>query len=233
MAESHGLALARAATTVGNAFTISTYAAAGKPIRRVPISTPLLYDFPAGKDFERARRRFLWFGSSGMVHKGLDLVLEAFALEPDLELLVAGPVEAELDFVEAYRRELYGTASIRLLGWLDIASKRFLEVAGYAGAVVYPSSSESGGGSVITCMHAGLVPTVTVESSVDVGPDTGELIAAPTVEGVRAAVRAIADAPAARLEARARAARGQVRARHTREVFAREYRAALRELLGP
>ena len=30
---------------------------------------------------ERAARRFVWFGSSGMVHKGLDLVLEANPFE--------------------------------------------------------------------------------------------------------------------------------------------------------
>ena len=35
---------------------------------------------PTGKDFAAARRRFLWFGSGGLLHKGLDRVLEVFAV---------------------------------------------------------------------------------------------------------------------------------------------------------
>lgn len=46
------------------------------------------------------RENFLWLGSRGAVLKGLDLVLEAFARMPDLQ--VSGPVEDEADFAAAY-----------------------------------------------------------------------------------------------------------------------------------
>src|SRR4029078_12427633 len=70
------------ATILGNDFTIGTYSYANKPIFSLPISSPVVYEWPESKDFEACRRRFLWFGSDGFIRKGLDLVLEAFAGMP-------------------------------------------------------------------------------------------------------------------------------------------------------
>ena len=81
------------ATILGNEFTISTYQYANKPLYRVPISAPVEYPWPEDKDFDASRRHFLWFGSVGFVHKGLDLVLEAFAEMPDYQLTVCGPID--------------------------------------------------------------------------------------------------------------------------------------------
>ena len=72
------------ATLLGNAFDYATYAFAGKPVFQVPNPAAVAYPFPEAKDFAAARRRFLWIGSQGFVHKGLDLVLEAFARMPEL-----------------------------------------------------------------------------------------------------------------------------------------------------
>jgi len=75
---------------LGNEFTIGTFAFAAKPVTRIPISSAHEFGWPEGRDFAKAKRRFLWMGSYGMVHKGLDLVLEAFAGMPDLQLTVCG-----------------------------------------------------------------------------------------------------------------------------------------------
>ena len=118
------------AAVLGNEFTISTYTYANKPIYRVPISAPFLYPWPEGKDFEACRRHFLWFGSHGFVHKGLDLVLDAFAEMPDYHLTVCGPIreEIEKDFEKAFYKELYQTSNIRTLGWVDIGRPEFTKL---------------------------------------------------------------------------------------------------------
>jgi hypothetical protein len=77
-------------TVLGNDFTMDTYRYAGKPLFRIPISVPETYDWAMDKDIEAARHRYLWFGSNGFVHKGLDLVLDAFAGMPDKQLVVCG-----------------------------------------------------------------------------------------------------------------------------------------------
>lgn len=231
LAENHAIEHADAATILGNEVTQATYRFAGKPLYPVPISQPLLYPFPEGRDFAAARRRFLWFGSGGMVHKGLDLVLEAFAGMPDFELVVAGPVERERDFERAFATELYRTPNIRTLGWLDVAGSGFLELARTTLGLVYPSCSEGQNGGTVTCMHAGLIPLVTREVGVDIAPGCGVLLDDPSVEGIRAAVAALAARPAAELEALARGAWSYARAHHTRERFAAVYRQRMLEIL--
>ena len=45
-----------------------------------------MHPSPEGKDFEVCRPHFMWLGSRGFVHKGLDVVLEAFSEMPELAL---------------------------------------------------------------------------------------------------------------------------------------------------
>ncbi len=223
MPENLGIETADCATLLGNRFTRSTYDFAAKPVFRVPLSTTLELPWPEGKDFDRVRRRFLWLGSGGLVHKGLDLVLEAFAGLPDLELVVCGPVRQERDFERAFFRELYQLPNVETVGWVELASPRFRAIADSCLAMVYPSCSEGGGGSVLTAMHAGLVPVVTREASIDLAPAYGLELGGATVATIRGAALELSSRPAAELEAMARAAWTFVRHQHTRDHFAAAY----------
>ena len=53
------------------------------------------YDFPKNKNFNEARKHFLWFGGGGAILKGLDLVVETFASLPHLQLSIIGPASYE------------------------------------------------------------------------------------------------------------------------------------------
>ncbi len=229
--ENRAIESAHAGTTTGNAFTIGTYAHAGRTIHRVGISTPNLFPAPEHKDFEACRRRWLWFGSSGLVHKGLDLVLEAFAGMPDHELVVCAPVAGERDFEREYQQELYGTPNIRMHGWVDNGSAAFQAIIESCVGLCYPSCSEGGGGSVIVCLHAGLIPLITYETSVDVH-DFGELLADCSVEGIRAQVRALSARSPAELRDLAMKAWTHAREHHSRARFEHGYRSAAERILG-
>ena len=155
-----GVESADCLTVLGNQATIDTLAYAGKPCFPIPLSTTAEFAWDDTKDFNAVRRRFVWFGSSGMVHKGLDLVLEAFAAAPELQLTVCGPVEREPDFAAFYRRELYETPNIRTVGWVNVAGREFGEIVRTSAALVYPSCSEGCAGCVVTSLHAGLIPLI-------------------------------------------------------------------------
>lgn len=215
---------------LGNDFTAESFAFAGKPVHRVRLSSAFLYPFPEQKDFHACRRRFLWFGSDGFVHKGLNLVLEAFAGMPDFELVVCGPLDHEPRFVEAFSDLLYGTPNIRAEGWVDVASPRFRELTDTCLGMVYPSCSEGGGGCVLTMMHAGVIPVVTREASVDVEPSCGVVLADASVEALRTAIRSLSEQTPEALQAMARAAWTWARTHHTRDRFLSEYRAFVRSL---
>ena len=158
-----------------------------------------------------------------MVHKGLDLALDAFAGMPDMELTVCGRPEKEEDFYKLYEKELLHSPNIHFHGWIDMATPAFAEIARTHAAVIYPSSAEGGAGSVIHCMHAGMLPICTTEASIDLG-DFGNHVESGTVEAVQKACRAVAEMPASEVEARARAAYEHVRTVHTRERFRTNYR---------
>jgi glycosyltransferase involved in cell wall biosynthesis len=219
------------ATVLGNSFTIGTYQYANKPFYRLPVASPVLYPWMGDKDFVQSRRRFLWFGSGGLVHKGLDLVLDAFADMPDCQLTVCGPITAEQDFTNAYHKELYQTPNIRTLDWIDIASPEFLEVAKTCIALVYPSCSEGQSSSVVICLHAGLIPIISYESGVDVA-GFGTILRESSIEELKVAVRTIASLPGEELARRSRLAWEYARATHTREAFAQEYRKIISTIIG-
>jgi glycosyltransferase involved in cell wall biosynthesis len=226
----HAIEFADCATMVGNEFTASTYSYAKKRIYRVPISTSRLFDWAEDKDFDACRKRFVWFGSRGAVHKGLDLVLEAFALMPDFHLTVVGPVR-ERCFEEAYRRELYESPNIRFVGWVDLSGPDFADIARDSVGLVFPSCSEGGGGSAVACMHAGLIPIVTRQTSVDIDPSYGLELESASVVEVCSAVRELAGRAADDLERMARAAWTHARVHHTREAFEVRYREVAEKIL--
>ena len=218
------------AVTYGNQFSLGTYQYANKPLFRVPISTCAQFPWPESKEHGACRANFLWFGSHGFVHKGLDLVLEAFADMSEYHLYVCGPLEREKEFDKAYYRELYLTPNIHPVGWVDVDGPEFLEVAKKCLGVVYPSCSESGGGSVITCLHAGLIPIVSYESSVDV-EDFGVVLQDCSIQTIQETVRMVSQLPSDRLHQMARKAWEHARATHTRDTFADGFKKIVTDIL--
>jgi len=197
----------------------------------VPIIPCGPFDWPENKDFEACRKRFLWFGSGGMVRKGLDVVLEAFAAMPDLHLTICGPVGEEKDFEAAYAKELYQTPNIASVGWVDIEGPQFRDICRNSVALVYPSCAEGQCGGVVTCMHAGLIPILSYESGVDVD-DFGRILPSCSVSDIQNTVREIADLPATRLAQMARASWEYARTNHTYDKFAQEYRRVIEHVGG-
>ncbi len=220
------------ATVLGNEFTINSYRYAGKPIHRIRISAPDTYPWLENKDFDACRRHYVWLGSAGFVHKGLDLVLEAFADMPDHNLTVCGPTDIEIDFCEAYHKELYETQNIKTIGWIDVESQEFIAILQGAIGTVFPSCAEGGGGSAITCIHGGLIPILSEQASVDVA-DFGVVLRDNTVEEIKEAVRKVSRLPTDQLKTRAHDAWTYMRDNHTREIFAKDYRRYVDEVLLP
>jgi glycosyltransferase involved in cell wall biosynthesis len=216
---------------LGNEFTANTFKYANKPIYRIPISQPILYDWPENKDFEACRRNFLWFGSGGLVRKGLDLVLEAFADMPDHNLTICGPIQKETDFEKVYYKELYQTANIRTIGWTDIGSIEFIEITNRCIGLVYPSSSEGQCGGVVTCLHAGLIPIISYESGVDVDDSFGVILKDCSIDTIKNTVQMISGLPAEKLKIMSRKAWEFARANHTRERFSEEYRKVILKII--
>jgi glycosyltransferase involved in cell wall biosynthesis len=221
---------ADAAVVFGNQFTIDSYKFADKPIFRLPISSQVTYPWPKDKDFASVSRNFLWLGSSGLVHKGLDLVLEAFAEMPEYNLTICGPVENDKAFNKCYYRELYELPNIHPVGWIDLTSDKFVELAKNCLGLVYPSSSEAGGGCIINCWHAAIIPIVSYEASVDVY-DFGITLEESSVKEIQDKVVQLSETKPEILEEMARKGWAHANQHYTRETFSEAFRKFANKIL--
>ncbi|HEV8724154.1 MAG TPA: glycosyltransferase [Candidatus Binatia bacterium] len=226
-----GIEYADCAILLGNEFTQNTFRFANKPIYPIPVLSLGNYPFPESKDFESCRKNFVWFGSGGLVRKGLDLVLDAFAEMPDLNLTVCGPVEAEDDFFHAYRKELCEIPNIQTVGWVDVASRKFLEICNQNVALIYPSCSEGQSGGVVTCLQAGLIPLVSYETGLDVSADIGAILKSSSIAEIKDTVRSFAALPAERLKTMAQNAWNYARAHHTRDSYTEAFKKAVIDIV--
>lgn len=225
---SKNIELCDVATILGNDFTVGTYSFAGKKIVRIPISTTHIFPSPEAKDFSIARNGYVWLGGAGMAHKGLNLVLEAFAAMPEYRLTVFGKKDA--DFAEAYHKELFETPNIHYKGMVDLDSPQFSRAITESVGMIFPSCSEGSSGGVVSCMHAGLIPITSYETGVDIA-GFGTVLKRNSVEEIKKEVRELSSRPADELRRRAVAAWKFANERHTRDSFSKTYENFVDDLI--
>lgn len=219
---SQGIEFADCATILGNDFTQSTFRYAKKPLYPIPISTTVRYPWFEEKDYDKCRKRFLWIGSSGLVLKGLDLVLEAFSQMPEYSLTICGPIKQEADFERAFFKELYQTPNIRTIGWMDINSPQFTDIVMNNIGMIYPSASEGQAGSVVQCMHAGLIPIISYQSGVDIR-NFGITLCECSIDEIKNSIAEISALPAKELKLMSEMTWKYANTHYTREKFAETY----------
>ncbi|CAN7690214.1 glycosyltransferase [Paenibacillus sp. LjRoot153] len=149
---------------IGNKFTLQTY-------RQFNYTKDIFTITPTGmrnrkyingeRNYNSTKKNFLWFGSSGAIHKGLDVIVEAFREIPDCNLYIGGLHENEKRFINLKGHNIID------LGFVNIQSDAFLELINTCSFVILPSCSEGMATSVLTCMNHGLIPIITKETGID------------------------------------------------------------------
>jgi hypothetical protein len=174
---------------IGSKFTLETYP---EQIRRkIRILRQNTFEFlnydENIKKKKFNQKTFLWFGGTGAILKGLDLVLDFFSKRKDYILHVVGPVEK--DFQKVYEKELFYTDNIYYHGFLKITSKELFDIALESTFIILPSASEGGcPGSVLNMLRLGMVPIVSKWAAFDSIEDKGILIEDLSIDGVSKAV---------------------------------------------
>ena len=107
------------------------------------------------KNHHTARKNFLWLGSTGFVHKGLDLLIDVFQTRTDINLHICGLHESDRKLMTTPKRD-----NIFDHGHVDIASERFIKIISSCSYSVLPSCSEGFSTSITTSMLHGLIPVV-------------------------------------------------------------------------
>ncbi|TAE73016.1 MAG: glycosyltransferase family 1 protein [Bacteroidetes bacterium] len=156
---------------LGNKFVANTYQKYfDNPIYSMPASFHKTYSPNLSeKDFDKSKNHFLWFGSNGIVHKGLDILLEIFKKREDIYLHVCGANSWEKEFFEYYNNVFSNRKNIINHGFIDINSQDFKSILDNCAFTIFPSIGEGGCASVVTAMgNGGLIPIVSLNCGLDV-----------------------------------------------------------------
>jgi len=200
-------------------------------IHRIPQVHPLAYNKFVDRDYEKCKRRFIWLGGFGAVHKGLDLILEGFSRLPDCELYVCGDIAAEKEFEDFYRHELYDLPNIHTIGWIDPMSKRWRDISSHCGAILLHSASEVRAVSIITGILSGLIPVANDACDHDLD-HFGFEIKQNTVEAVIETVENVCNTSNAMLASMSHTAYEVAHSRFGQAKALNGFRLALGEVLG-
>jgi len=118
------------------------------------------------KNFGSAKNNFLFLSGSGNVHKGLDLLLEAFSKMPEKNLYICSKLEN--DFSKLYKEELFELPNIHYIGNIKLYQNKFYDLLEKCNYIIFPSCSEGSPGSVIDCLSQGLIPLVSLNAHIDI-----------------------------------------------------------------
>jgi glycosyltransferase involved in cell wall biosynthesis len=169
--------LSDAIIALGNNYVENTYKTLCPEQRVYPLNTffyktSFKIEFEK-KDFANSKRHFLWFGSSGLIHKGLDIVLEFFITNPDFTIHICGAPNEE-KFFNYFENKYAGYQHNNIInhGFVNINSSEFEQILYSCGSVIFPSSSEGGAPSLLTVLgNGGLFPIVSSTCGVDILED--------------------------------------------------------------
>ena len=119
------------------------------------------------KTIDRSRKNVLWFGSKGIIHKGLDILIDAVAKIPDMKLHCYGVDKGEQNFFKHLK--VKNTIDC---GSVNVLSDDFIDRVVYNQNIcVFPSCSEGMSTAVATCMAHGIIPIITRETGFNDTPN--------------------------------------------------------------
>lgn len=218
--------LSDAIIILGNDWTISTYIHSKMPFYKVPVSVINSERLLTNRRIDSSRKKYLWLGSYGAVHKGLDLCIETFKNLPDLELNIFGNFEK--DFFEIYREEL-SLNNIRYHGFIDIRSEKFKRIVNQCLFSIFPTCSEGQSGSLLTTMGMGLIPISTKYSGVNLEEKGFEIEG--TVESVKIAINTTLAYNESALEKLSRNNFDYVHKNHSLQSFEHHFKENIKNIL--
>ncbi|PTP86658.1 hypothetical protein CWO04_10035 [Vibrio splendidus] len=122
------------------------------------------------KDMLKARKNILYFSSYGLVHKGLDLVIEIAKLTPDITYHLCGKLDSELTTDSKLISQIDLLPNIIDHGFVKLDGDNFRNLMNCCAFALLPSCAEGMSTAVLTAMaNGGLIPIVTKQVGIDFG----------------------------------------------------------------
>ena len=179
------------------------------------------------KDHIQSRTHFLFFSGRGNLHKGLDVLLEAFS-GTSLHLHVCQSIDA--DFAKVYEHELAELGNIHLYGRITMRSRQFESLALQCDWVISATCADAQPGAVLECMAHGLIPILPDTANIALG-DFGLRLPDCGVETIRDVIQVAARTPIEECRRRARSTWEVMQRDYTPENFNRGFKLAVQQIM--
>ena len=161
---------------IGNDWTKSTWEKRYEGLILEQVASNIFFE-----DFYKYKtndKEFVFIGSFGVIHKGLDLCIEVFRELPS-NLILNIFAHYEEDFFDVYKKL---PENIKFHGFKDINSKEFKKILGKCSFILAPTCSEGQMTSLILGIGNGLLPLATKEAGIDL-PE--EFIIEPQIDNIK------------------------------------------------
>jgi len=179
------------------------------------------------KQHQAARKHFLWLGSTGAIHKGLDLLLDVFAKRTDVVLHIGGLSNSDRKILSLPQKQ-----NIVDYGHIDIKSDTFLRLVETCAYVVLPSCSEGFATSITTGMLHGLIPVVMKDTGFNRLGELAVFWEDFSVDYLDCKITELAEKPAACLAALSSKVYDFAAANFSLPAFEQNFRTILQEILA-
>ena len=107
------------------------------------------------RDINNTKKNFLWFGSNGAIHKGLDILIDVFSKRNDINLFICGVNKHDRKILSLKSRD-----NIKVYKKISVKSNEYIEIIDNCSFAILPSCSEATSTSILTSMRHGLIPIV-------------------------------------------------------------------------
>jgi hypothetical protein len=180
------------------------------------------------KDYEQGRKHFLFFSGGGNVHKGLDLLLEAFA-GTDLHLHICQKIDPQ--FAKVYDYELRKCPNIHSFGFIPMRSAQFISLVNLCNWTILASCAEGQPGATIECMAYGLIPILPVSANIDL-EDFGFQFPDSSIDAIRSIIYQASEIPVDDCKKRSSLSIKISETEYTAERFKQNFKSAVQEIVA-
>jgi hypothetical protein len=113
---------------------------------------------------DKIKKSFLWFGSRGAVHKGLDILIDIAEKNIDFDLHICGLSKNE-EYL--FQKTISKCKNIHNHGFVNVSSQEFINIINSVTFMVFPSCSEAMSTAVLTVARHGVLLLLRSSSGMD------------------------------------------------------------------
>ena len=174
----------------------------------------------ANKDFEGTRHSMCWFGSLGLIHKGLDIAIDIALEHPEITLHICGATKREREFWNYYGPLIKDKPNIIDHGFINIESQEFVDIMAQCAFMINPSISEGGAAAILNVVaNGGLIPICSKASGLDFPAEATGIVEDVTYEAFEQKTLEMMAMPAEELRKQSECIYSFIREHNTLEAF--------------